>query len=110
MSKPHAPSSRPRSSKVTRQKKNTRTLPNQAPGVSELLTTEQVAAILGMKPQSLRIRRLRGAGPPFVRLTDSPTAHAFYRRTELNAWLEALPSYRGTGEEVAARAEQAARP
>lgn len=67
-----------------------------------LLTSEQVASRLGIKPQSLRIRRMRGQGPPFVRLSDSPTARAFYRASELESWLASRPSFSGTCEEKAA--------
>jgi hypothetical protein len=70
----------------------------------KLLTGEQVAQILGIKPQSLRIRRMRGQGPPFIRLSSAPSARVFYREDDLHAWLDARPRYLGTGEERAARA------
>jgi hypothetical protein len=76
--------------------------------MTKLLTGEQVAAILGIRPQSLRIRRMRGAGPPFIRLQDAPTARVFYPEAELHAWLDARPRYTGTGEEKAALGASAA--
>jgi hypothetical protein len=65
----------------------------------KLLSPVAVAAALGIKPQSLRLRRMKGQGPPFIRLSDSPTGRAYYRESEFNAWLAARPSRMGTGEE-----------
>jgi hypothetical protein len=64
-----------------------------------LLSPAHVAQRLGIKPQSLRLRRMKGQGPPFVRLSDSPTARAFYPEDAFNAWLEARPLRMGTAEE-----------
>jgi hypothetical protein len=71
----------------------------------KLLSPAHVAEALGIKPQSLRLRRMKGQGPPFIRLSDSPTGRAYYRESEFNAWLAARPSRMGTAEE-----KQAARP
>ena len=76
--------------------------------MTKLLSGEQVASILGIKPQSLRLRRMRGQGPPFVRLSDSPNARVVYREDDLHAWLEARPRYLGTCEEKAALGQKAA--
>jgi hypothetical protein len=76
--------------------------------MTKLLTSEQVAAILGLRPQSLRVRRMRGQGPPFVRMSDSPTARVAYREDDLHAWLDSRPRYLGTCEEKAALGKKAA--
>jgi hypothetical protein len=65
----------------------------------KLLSPAHVAEALGIKPQSLRLRRMKGQGPPFIRLSDSPTGRAYYRESEFNAWLAARPSRMGTAEE-----------
>ncbi len=71
---------------------------------SKLLTTEEAARRLGILPQSLRLRRLRGGGPPFIRLSDKQTARAFYPVESFEAWLAARPRFASTGEERAALA------
>ncbi|MGA7992997.1 MAG: hypothetical protein WCC53_16330 [Thermoanaerobaculia bacterium] len=78
--------------------------------MTKLLTSEQVAGILGIRVQSLRVRRMRGQGPPFVRLSDSPTARVYYPEAELLVWLDARPRYTGTGEEKAALKAATVRP
>jgi hypothetical protein len=74
----------------------------------KLLSPAAVANALGIKPQSLRLRRMKGLGPPYLRLSDSPTARVYYREAEFLAWLESKPSRMGTAEEkVAAKASAA---
>jgi predicted DNA-binding transcriptional regulator AlpA len=68
----------------------------------KLLMGEQVAAILGIKAQSLRLRRMRGQGPPYIRLGDGPTSRVAYPAEDLEAWLASRPRYAGTCEEKAA--------
>jgi hypothetical protein len=71
---------------------------------SKLLTSDEAASRLGILPQSLRIRRLRGGGPPYIRLSDSAVARVFYPLDEFEAWLAARPRYVSTAEEKASRA------
>lgn len=79
---------------------NERTIP------TKLLSPAAVADLLGIKPQSLRLRRMRGQGPPFIRLSDSPTARVAYPVADLEAWLANRPRFIGTMEEKVARREQ----
>jgi hypothetical protein len=65
----------------------------------KLLSPAHVAEALGIKPQSLRLRRMRGLGPPFIRLSDSPTARAYYPEAEFLAWIAARPRRLSTAEE-----------
>lgn len=65
----------------------------------KLLTPAYVAAELGIKPQSLRLRRMKGLGPPFIRLDDSPTARAYYPEDEFLAWLASRPRRISTADE-----------
>jgi predicted DNA-binding transcriptional regulator AlpA len=53
----------------------------------ELLTTQQVAAILQFKEQSLANMRRRGTGPRFIKLGSSAKAQVRYPRLALDAWL-----------------------
>jgi hypothetical protein len=72
--------------------------------MTKLLTAAFVAGVLNIKPQSLRLRRMRGQGPPFIRLSDAPTARVFYPEAEFYAWLAARPRRNSTGEEKRDRA------
>ncbi len=49
-----------------------------------LLTTEQAAAIIRMRPSFLEARRWRGKGPPFLKIGRSVR----YRPEDLAAWTE----------------------
>ena len=44
---------------------------------------------------------MRGIGPPFFRMTDSPNARVYYRLEDVEQWLASRPSYRSTAEEKA---------
>lgn len=67
--------------------------------MTKLLTPAYVAERLHVKPQTLRLKRMRGDGPPFVRLSESPSARAFYPEAEFLAWLAARPRRISTAEE-----------
>jgi predicted DNA-binding transcriptional regulator AlpA len=65
-----------------------------------LLSSEQVAAWLGLKPQTLRAWRLQGKGPRYCRLGDSTKAPCAYRKRDVETWLQER-TYRHTAEEQA---------
>jgi hypothetical protein len=71
-----------------------------------LLSNEACALLLGVKAQSLRVRRMRGGGPPFIRLAG-PSSRAFYREADVTRWLAEKPAYTSTHEEHAAAAAAA---
>ena len=71
----------------------------------DLLTTEQVAAWLGMTKQWLEIGRSRGYGPPFRKLGAKRVK---YQRSDVNAWLDER-RHRSTSE-YRSRAEPTADP
>lgn len=54
---------------------------------NELLSTDQAAAFLGLKPNTLEIWRVRGQGPRFLKLGTKVRSRVRYRRSELEAWL-----------------------
>ena len=50
-----------------------------------LLFTAEAAFLAGLEPRTLEAKRLRGGGPPFVRIS---TRAVRYRRADLKAWIE----------------------
>lgn len=56
----------------------------------EFLCTRAVSRILNISPPALRMRRMRGSGPPFVQL---PGSRPIYSRTELVAWAQLAKGY-----------------
>lgn len=76
--------------------------------VEKLLTPATVADMLGIKLQSLRVRRMRGQGPPFIRLGAGPTSRCAYRASDIARWIAERPTYSGTCEEKAALGKEAA--
>jgi hypothetical protein len=57
--------------------------------LDDLLSNEQTAAILGVKPNTLEIWRCKGKGPAFIKLGAHPSSPIRYRRSRLMAWLDA---------------------
>lgn len=57
--------------------------------LDELLSNEQVAAILGVKPNTLEIWRCKGKGPAFIKLGTHPSSPIRYQRSRVTAWIEA---------------------
>ncbi len=54
---------------------------------TQLLTSAQTAELFGFKPQTLRAWRLRGKGPPYIRLGDSSKAPVGYFESDILDWL-----------------------
>ncbi len=56
--------------------------------VDELLTTDQVAALLGIKRNTVEIYRVTGKTPiPFIKLGTAKQAPVRYRRADVERWL-----------------------
>ena len=51
-----------------------------------LITTKEAARYLGITPRYLEARRLRGGGPPFVKLGSKAVR---YRISDVTKWVEA---------------------
>ena len=75
---------------------------------AKLLTPAAVADLLNLKMQSLRVRRMRGLGPPFIRLGNGPTSRCAYRESDVARWIAERPTFTGTCEEKAALGKKAA--
>lgn len=67
----------------------------------DLMTSDQVADVLRIHKGTLRNMRLRGAGPPFFRLSDHPKGSPRYRRADVAAWITSR-----IAEQKTARAEE----
>jgi predicted DNA-binding transcriptional regulator AlpA len=65
----------------------------------KLLSPAHVAGILGIKPQSLAVRRMKGTGPPYVRLGERPGSRVAYREEDVRRWIADRPTFSGTAEE-----------
>ncbi len=50
----------------------------------QLLTEKETARLLGMTPRFLQARRVRGNGPPFVRISSRAIR---YRVSDLDRWI-----------------------
>ena len=64
----------------------------------ELLSTNQAARLLGIRPQTLRKWRLIGKGPRYVRLGANQQARVSYSLEAVQEWIEAH-TFRSTSEE-----------
>lgn len=64
-----------------------------------LLNTAEAARVLGVAEQTLRLWRIRGGGPRFVRVSKSRT---FYNPLDLHRWIEER-TFESTSQETVAR-------
>lgn len=55
--------------------------------LDDLLTNEEAAARLGIKPNTLEIWRHKGKGPPFIKLGDASQAPVRYLRSTVMEWI-----------------------
>lgn len=69
--------------------------------LTELLSTQEAARILGRKQQTLRLWRVRGGGPPYVKMMGR-YGRVAYRRVDLETWITER-IYSSTSEETASR-------
>jgi hypothetical protein len=72
--------------------------------LDDLLSNEQAAAILGVKPNTLEIWRCKGKGPAFIKLGEHPSSPIRYQRSRVMAWIEAHLHASTSSYTVAARA------
>lgn len=72
--------------------------------IEEVLNTIQAAKVLGRQPQTLRLWRLRGGGPKYLRLGNGVHARVAYRPSDLDAWLRAR-TFCSTSEEAVRKLE-----
>lgn len=60
-------------------------LPNRA---GRLLRNDEAAALIGIKPVTLKIWRVKGRGPEFIKLGDTKQSGVVYYEQDVRAWLE----------------------
>jgi hypothetical protein len=77
----------------------TQQLNHPTPVSPTLLSTADVASLLGLQPQTLRKWRLEGRGPRYVRLGESYSARVTYQLADLQDWL-AQRTFANTAEET----------
>jgi len=53
----------------------------------DLLNTDELCSWLGMSRVWAEIGRIRGYGPPYLKLGDGPRARIRYRRGDVEEWL-----------------------
>lgn len=58
----------------------------------ELLTNEEAASLLGIRPNTLEIWRTKGKGPEFVKMGKQKQAPIRYLRQKIITWLPPSPS------------------
>lgn len=54
----------------------------------DLLTNEQTAALLGIKPNTLEIWRTKDKGPEFIKLGKTKQAPIRYHIDDIKVWLD----------------------
>lgn len=57
--------------------------------LDELLTNEQTADLLGIRPNTLEVWRCNAKGPPFIKMGTHPSSPIRYQRSRVMAWIEA---------------------
>ena len=55
--------------------------------MNRLLSSKELAEALGLNPQTLRMWRLTGDGPPYVKFGDSKRARVRYDVERVQEWL-----------------------
>lgn len=55
--------------------------------LDELLTNEQTATLLGIKPNTLEIWRHKGKGPVFIKLGEHPSSPVRYQFSRVTEWI-----------------------
>lgn len=57
--------------------------------MTELLSPQQVAEIYGFSVQTLANWRWQGTGPAYIKAHRGPGGRVYYRRADIEAWLQA---------------------
>lgn len=55
--------------------------------VDGALSNAQAASVIGVTPGTLKVWRVQGKGPRFVKLGPAKQAGVVYRRADVEAWL-----------------------
>lgn len=74
----------------------------RSPQIEPLMSTRDVAEMTGEREQTVRVRRMRGDGPPYVRVGS----RAYYHPEDVREWLRGR-RFQSTSEETVAREAEA---
>ena len=66
---------------------------------NELITTRELAAWIHKEPQTIRLWRIQGRGPRFIRLGPNRRGRVAYDPADVQAWLDSS-KYGSTSEET----------
>ena len=53
-----------------------------------LLTSKEVARLIGIKENTLRLWRSQGRGPRYLKAGDTPQSEVRYRASDVEAWVQ----------------------
>lgn len=70
----------------------------------QLMSTEELAAELGVKPGTLRLWRSSGGGPSYIRVGRGSRSPVAYRRADVEEWVQARRFKSSSDERQAHRA------
>jgi hypothetical protein len=55
--------------------------------MEQCLNTKELAALLGITPESVRRHRCRGSGPPYIRVGSTLRSRVVYALDDVREWL-----------------------
>ena len=70
--------------------------------LSEMVDTGRMAAACGVQAQTARVWRIKGVGPPYVRVGRGVRGRVLYRVADIIAWLQKR-TFLSTAEEAVLR-------
>lgn len=73
--------------------------------MTKFLTTKEAADYLKLSPRCLEAYRVRGGGPPYIKLGGPRSGRVRYAIEDLEAWLQGLKRISTTAETVPERGE-----
>ena len=75
----------------------------EVPVKSEIVSTEKLAAYLGLKPQTLRTWRQEGKGPAWFRVSDRGPVR--YRMSDIEDWMSKRVAASRAGDSTSRRGD-----
>ena len=82
--------------------------PERAPHPDDMLTAEQASPLIGRTVGTMKVDRVYGRGPKFIKCGEGKASGVRYRRSDIEAWL-AERTFSSTSEYSAAARQSRAR-